>query len=153
MTDRIVDKSRENIGTGLVELLVVLGLMGVMAGGAVPGAHRIRQEWTLWGGARLVESSLLWARGHAITANDSLTFIIDPGGRCFYWLSPDGSRYESSVRYLPSGVSIVKSPAKPLRFFQHGNAVPAGTFVIEGEAGLYRVVVSALGRVRVVRDR
>jgi Tfp pilus assembly protein FimT len=149
--DRITREGCEVSGTGLIELLLVLGLMGVTAGAAVPGVHRIRQEWVLWGSAHLVESSLLWARAHAIAANDSLTFIIDQNGRRFYWLAPDGTRYENSVHYLPAGVSIIKSPLKPLRFFQHGNAVPAGTFVIQGEAGIYRVVVSVMGRVRVVR--
>lgn len=139
-------------GTGLLEILLVLGLIGVMAGGAVPSAHRIRQAWALWGSAHLVESSLLWARAHAVAANDSLTFIIDQNGRRFYWLAPDGSRYETSVRYLPAGVSIIKSPIRPLRFFQHGNAVPAGTFVIQGEAGNCRVIVSVMGRIRIERD-
>lgn len=133
-------------------MLIVLGLVGVMAGGASPGVHRIRQEWALWGSAHLVESSLLWARAHAIASNDSLTFIIDLNGSRFYWLAPDGTRYDNSIHNLPPGVSIVKSPLKPLRFFQHGNAVPAGTFVVQGQAGTYRVVVSVMGRVRVVRQ-
>jgi Tfp pilus assembly protein FimT len=133
-------------------VLVVLGLLGIVAGGATPGIHRINQEWALWGGARLVESSLLWARTHAISANDSLIFIVDEGGRRFYWSNPEGKRYENSIRYLPAGVCITQSPRKPLRFFQHGNAVPAGTFVIQGQAGTYRVVVSVMGRIRVQRD-
>jgi Tfp pilus assembly protein FimT len=140
-------------GVGLVEVLVVLGLLGVMAGGAVPGMHRINQEWALLGGTRLVEGSLLWARTHAISANDSLIFVIDEDGRRFYWLGPDGSRFESSVRYMPAGIRITSSPRKPLRFYQHGNAAPSGTFVVEGAAGIYRVVVSVLGRIRVQRDK
>jgi prepilin-type N-terminal cleavage/methylation domain-containing protein len=139
-------------GFGLVELLIVLGLTGILAASAVPGIHRINQEWALWGGARLLESSLLWARTHAIAANDSLVLVIDAGGRRFYWQDPSGARYDYSVRNFPAGVRIVQSPRRPLRFFQHGNAVPAGTFVIQGEAGVYRVVVSVRGRIRVQRD-
>lgn len=139
-------------GVGLVEIIVVLGLLGIMAGGAAPGIHRINQEWALWGSAHLLETSLLWARNHAIAANDSLILMIDQDGRRFYWLDPGGTRYETSVRYFPAGVRVVQSPRRPLRFYQHGNAVPAGTFVIQGEAGTYRVVVSVAGRVRVQRD-
>jgi Tfp pilus assembly protein FimT len=137
---------------GLVEVIIVLGLLGIMAGSAVPGIHRINQEWALWGSAHMLETSLLWARNHAIAANDSLILMVDQDGRCFYWQDPGGTRYESSVRYFPAGVRIVQSPRRPLRFYQHGNAVPAGTFVIQGSAGTYRVVVNVMGRVRVQRD-
>jgi Tfp pilus assembly protein FimT len=129
-----------------------MGLVGIMAGGAAPGIHHISQEWALYGGVHLVETSLLWGRMHAIAANDSLTFIVDSDGRRFYWQDPTGTRYEASVLNLPPGVTIIQSPRKPLRFFQHGNAVPAGTFVIQGQAGSYRVVVSVMGRIRVQRD-
>ncbi len=139
-------------GQGLLETLVVLGLVGILAGGAAPGVHRMNQEWALWGGVRLLESSLFWARTHAIAANDSLALIISPDGRSFFWQDPGGSRYLNSERHFPAGVCIIQSPRRPLRFFQHGNAAPAGTFVIQGEAGTYRVVVSILGRIRVQRD-
>jgi hypothetical protein len=122
-----------------------------MAAGAVPGAQRIRQEWELWGSAHLVESSLLWARAHAIATNDSLIFIIDQNGSRFYWIEPGGTRYEDSVHYLPAGIRIIQSPQKSLRFYQHGNAVPAGTFVLQGPPGTYRVIVNMMGRVRVLR--
>lgn len=144
--------SRSNRGQGLVELLVVLGLVGIVAGGAAPGIRRINQEWELWGCAHMLENSLQWARMHAISTNDSLALMIDEGGRRFYWLDPDGTRYENSVRYLPAGVRIVQSPRRPLRFYQHGNAVPAGTFVVQGAAGSYRVVVNVTGRIRMQRD-
>ncbi|MGD0309116.1 MAG: GspH/FimT family pseudopilin [Acidobacteriota bacterium] len=140
-------------GFGLIELLVVLGLAGIAAGGAVPGVHRIQQEWALWTGTHMLESSLLWARTHAISANDSLLLIVDHDGRGFCWKDPDGTRYDISVRSLPIGVCIVQSPKHPLRFYQHGNTAPAGTFVLQNEAGRYRVIVSVLGRVRVVRDK
>ncbi len=139
-------------GTGLLEVLIVLFLIAIMAAGAVPGVHRIQQEWALWGGVRLLESSLFWARTYAITSNDSLILNVEGDGRAFFWTDPDGVRLELSRRMLPPGVRIVQSPARPLRFYQHGNAAPAGTFVLQGNAGSYRVVVSILGRIRVQRE-
>lgn len=139
-------------GFGLLELVIVLGLIAIMAASAVPGMHRINQEWALWGGTRLLESSLLWARAHAIAANDSLALVIDNAGGRFYWQDPSGARYQSSIRILPAGVRITQAPRRSLCFFPRGNAVPAGTFVVQGTAGSFRVVVSALGRIRVQRN-
>ncbi len=142
---------RGSKGFGLVELLVVLGLAGVAAGTAVPGIHRMQQEWALWGGTHMLETSLLWARGYAISSNDAMVLIIEPDGRRFYWQDPGGIRYAFSARQLPEGVRIVGAPRRPLRFYQHGNAAPAGTFVLQNEVGTYRVIVSVMGRVRIAR--
>jgi Tfp pilus assembly protein FimT len=136
----------------LAEALIVLGLIGIMASGAVPGMHRIQQEWMLFGATRVVESSLLWGRMRAIAANDALIFMVDDDGRRCYWQEVDGTRIESTVRALPAGVRIASAPRKPLRFYQHGNAVPSGTFLVQGTAGSYRVVVSVQGRIRTQRD-
>ncbi len=144
--------SHRSRGQGVVELLVVLGLAGIVAGGAAPGIRRISQEWELWGSAHMLETSLQWARLHAISSNDSLALMIDENGRRFYWVDAGGVRYDNSVRQLPAGVRIVQSPRRPLRFYQHGNAVPAGTFVVQGAAGTYRVVVNVGGRIRMQRD-
>jgi Tfp pilus assembly protein FimT len=143
----------DEAGIGLAEILIVLGLIGIVAGSAVPGVHRINQEWSLLGGVRIVESSLLWARTHAIATNDSLVFIIDENGCRIYWQQPDGKRYDTSIRRLPTGIRITSSPRKPLRFYPRGNAVPTGTFILEGQAGACRVVVSAQGRIRIQRDK
>jgi len=145
--------TRNSSGTGVVEMLVVLGLLSIMAGAAAPGAQRMHQEWVLWGSTHALESSLLWARTHAISQNDSLALIVESGGKRYYWQDPDGGRYDYSVRDLASGVAIVQSPRRPLTFFPRGTAVPAGTFVVQSQAGTYRVVVSVMGRVRVQRDR
>ncbi len=137
----------------LVECMVVLTLAGIVLSAAAPSVHRMTQSFALWGGTRLVETSLQWGRSHAISRNTALAFIVDSDGRRFYWTdSHSGERYEGTVRYLPGRIRISSSPRRPLRFYQRGNAVPAGTFVVEGETGSIRVIVSPAGRIRTQRD-
>jgi prepilin-type N-terminal cleavage/methylation domain-containing protein len=140
-------------GYSLVELVIVLACASILLSAGVPNIFRLRQEWTLWGGARLLESSLQWGRMHAIAANTPMLFQVDGGGQHFYWADPlTGNPYEGSVRHLPAGVRIADCPRRPLRFYQHGNAAPAGTYVVEGEAGSYSVVVAPGGRIRIQRN-
>ena len=139
-------------GTTVVELVVVLLCGAVLLTIAVPGFDRLRDEWTLWGAAHLIRSSLQWGRMHAIASNGSLTFNIDPGGKGFSWAdSETGERFEESVRIIPGAVRITSAPNKPLRFYPKGNAAPSGTYVVQGNAGRYRVVVAITGRIRLQR--
>jgi Tfp pilus assembly protein FimT len=140
-------------GFGLTELVVAVACMSLLVGVAVPNLHRLTQEWNLWGAAHLLESALQWGRMYAISANTSVVLQIDHGGARFYWADPrTRAAYESSIRNLPAGVRIVSSPRRPLRFFPRGNAAPAGTIVVRGKAGQYRVVVNPAGRIRVQRE-
>jgi Type II transport protein GspH len=139
-------------GITLVELAIVLTGACILLAAAVPSLDRLHRDWTLWGAARLLEQSLQWGRMHAVATNSSLVFEIDQEGRRFYWVDGNGEQYQSTDRYLPGRVRIVGSPGRPLRFFPRGNAAPAGTFVLQGDAGFYRVVVNPAGRIRVERN-
>jgi len=140
-------------GYSLVELVIVLACVSILLSATVPNVFRLRKEWELWGGARLLESSLQWGRMHAIAANTPLLFQVEENGRKFYWTDPaSGEPYAGSVRDLPGQVRIVASPRRPLRFYQHGNAAPAGTYTLGGDAGSYSVVVAPGGRIRIQRN-
>jgi prepilin-type N-terminal cleavage/methylation domain-containing protein len=140
-------------GFTVVELVIVVALGSIIVTSAIPQLDRMQQAWALWGGARLVESSLQWGKMHAVTANTSLAFQVSEDGRQFGWTDPAGSeKYEGTLRNLPQKIAIVDKPAKALRFFQKGNAAPAGTFVIQGDAGTWRVVVNPAGRIRIQKD-
>jgi type II secretory pathway pseudopilin PulG len=146
-------KSRIPQGYSLVELVIVLACAAFLISAAVPNIFQLRQEWTLWGSARLLESSMQWGRMHAIAANTALLLQVDSNGQRFYWTDPStGEPYEGSIRYLPANVRIADCPGRPVRFYQHGNAAPAGTYVVEGEAGSYSVVVAPGGRIRIRRN-
>ena len=134
-------------------MTVVLACGGILLAIAVPNFQQLRNQWALWGAAHLVESSLQWGRLHAVSSNGSLRFDVEQDGSGYHWTDPEtGAPYEASRRILPWGVRIVSSPHTSLRFYPHANAAPAGTFVIRGDAGQYRVIVSIAGRIRVQRD-
>src|SRR5512143_2654181 len=137
-------------GLSLIEAVIVLLCAALLTTVALPNLHGLQQRWSLWGGARLVETSLQWGRMYAVTTNGAMSFQVDQGGRQFSWSDPSsGERYESPVRFLPGRIRIISSPHTPLRFYQRGNAAPAGTYVLQGEAGLCRVVVNTMGRIRI----
>ncbi len=145
--------SRHSHGIGLIEVLIILSCAGVLLTAAVPNFNHLQQQWTLWGATHMLESSLHWGRAHAISANTSMLLTVEDDGRRFVWSDGyTGERLTNTVRHLPGRVRITAAPRRPLRFYQHGNAAPAGTYVLQGEAGSYRVVVSPGGRIRVQRD-
>jgi len=148
---RLPGKSRP--GFTVVELVLVLAAVLTAASAALPAMDGLHKQWTLLGATRLLEQSLQWGRMHAVASNSDLAFEVDSGGKQFYWKDPrTGETYEASRRHLPGDVRVVSYPRRPLRFFPRGNAVPAGTFTLQGDAGTYRVIVSPAGRIRVEKN-
>lgn len=140
-------------GYSLAELTLCILCAAILISIAVPNLARLQSVWDLWGGARAVEGSLQWGRMHAVSANIPMLFEVDDGRRKFYWADPaSGDIYAGSVRELPRGIRISACPRRPLRFYQHGNAAPAGTYTVAGEAGSYSIVVSPGGRIRIQKN-
>lgn len=132
---------------------MALACFGILAAMALPNIVRMQNAWALWGSARAVESSLQWGRMHAIAANMPLLFEVREEGGRFGWIDPDsGSSFADTDRTLNRGILITSAPHKPLRFYPHGNAAPAGTYTIAGAAGSYSVIVTPGGRIRVQKN-
>lgn len=131
----------------------MLACATVLLAAAVPNIANLRDEWTLLGSTRILESTLQWGRMQAIASNTSLALEIDAVQQKFYWLDAgSGDRYANSIRQLPRSVRITSAPRRPLRFFPHGNAAPAGTYTLTGNAGSYSVIVTPGGRIRTQRN-
>jgi type II secretory pathway pseudopilin PulG len=140
-------------GHSLVELLVVLTCAAILLSMAIPNLARMHQEWILWGSVHSVEASLFWGRMHAISSNTPLVFEISEDKKSYYWADPEsGAPLITSVHTMPVGTRMAAYPKRSLRFYPRGNAVPAGTYTIEGESGSYSVVVSPGGRIRTQRN-
>jgi Tfp pilus assembly protein FimT len=148
----IQEKQDSAEGYSLAELSIVLMCAAILLSAAIPNISHLCREWNLWGGARALESSLQWGRMRAISGNTPLLFAVDDDRQKFYWIDPvSGDPYAGTVRQLSNDLRIVACPKRPLRFYQHGNAAPAGTYTIKGDAGSYSVVVSPGGRIRIQR--
>ncbi len=140
-------------GYSFVELVVIVAFACTICTLAVPNILHLHRQWTLWGSVQLLEGSMRWGRMHAIAANSPMAFIVSEDRRMFYWADPEsGDPFESTVRHLSQQVQIVSCPRRPLRFYQHGNAAPAGTFTIRGEGGAYSVIVAPGGRIRLRKE-
>lgn len=140
-------------GYSLTELVIVVACAAIMLTAAVPNIVRLQKEWALWGGARILETSLQWGRMHAIASNAPVIFEVDDERQEFCWTdAASGDRYAGSIRHLPVGIRFIAAPRRSLRFYQHGNAVPAGTYTIAGDVGSYSVIVAPGGRIRIQRN-
>jgi len=140
-------------GFSFPELLIVLAITAIIVSFAVPGFARILKAWSLWGSARMVETSLQWGKMRAITSNSPVLFEVSEDGRQFMWRDPEtGDIFATTARHMNSGTRIVSSPQIPLRFYPRGNAVPSGTYKVEGETGSYSIIVAPGGRIRVQKN-
>lgn len=140
-------------GYSVLECLIVLCCAAVAVTLSVPGLYHLQQEWTLWGCARSVESSLRWGRARAVSSNTSVLFEISGNGDRYCWIDAEsGQRYENTARRMPESVRIESHPARSLHFYPSGHAVPGGTYVIRSNAGSYSVVANPGGRIRINRN-
>ncbi len=139
-------------GFSLIEMVIAIACAVILLTAAIPNLGRLSSEWVLWGETQSLATSLRWGRNQAIIANTSVSLIVAENGKSYYWIdSYSKEKYEMSKRILSSSVQIAGAPRRSLRFYQHGNAVPAGTFILIGQAGEYRVVVNPAGRIRIQR--
>lgn len=147
------ENGRIKTGFSLYELLIVVAITAAIVAFAAPGFVRMQKNWSLWGSARTVETSLQWGRMRAIASNSPVIFEIDEDGCRFMWRdSATGDIFAASAQSMTGGARIVSAPRTPLRFYPRGNAVPGGTYRVEGETGSYSIIVTPGGRIRFKKD-
>jgi hypothetical protein len=94
-----------------------------------------------------------WGKMQAIAQNSAMLFDVNQDDGTFCWVDPANDEpFLESTRHLPPGVIFDNFPKRPLRFYQHGNAAPAGTFTLSSAAGSYSVIVSPGGRIRIKKN-
>jgi prepilin-type N-terminal cleavage/methylation domain-containing protein len=142
-------------GVTLIELLIVLGMVGILLGIAVWGSHATLRRWQSWRGAQQLADDLREAQGRAersggyvlsqgalVTARSFLVFeLAQQRYALFDWQDSDGDGHPEAgesrrvwTRELPPQVHFGWQAGIGLRACGNSTGVPA-TAVTFGAAG------------------
>jgi type IV fimbrial biogenesis protein FimT len=157
-------------GVSLVEAMIVLFVVSVAIGSALPSLGSLRQKAALASAAAQVETDVHFARGQAVALNRSvqLTLREANGSTCYIVhtgpaancvcngqdagtaVCGNGSALLRAVSFAASGPVLVRSSSKSLTFDPvRGTVTPTATLRVEArDGGAIHQIVNLLGRVR-----
>jgi len=118
--------SKKNLGFTLLELMVTIGIAGVVIGIAVPNILQWLPDYHLKKAARDLYSDMQLAKINAMKQNNDWAIVFDAGGKKYYVCSAKGSDDSWAI----SGNTIEKTVALPFRGgvkYGHGNATKDAT--------------------------
>jgi type IV fimbrial biogenesis protein FimT len=157
-------------GLTLIEAMMVLAVVSIAIGSALPGLSSMRQRADLAGAAAQVETDVQFARSEAVASNrtvrltlresgDGTCYMVHTGpaadctcsGRPSIQASCSGdAELLRAVSFTTQGPVQVRSASKSLTFDpSKGTVTPTATLRVEGTDGrALHQVINLLGRVR-----
>lgn len=129
-------------GFTLVELLVILAILGLMAGIVFPAVDKAIRRQSLVDSARRVELGLRSARAAAVASGAPVRFLAARDGHGFSFAGRDDR--------LPDDVAIVL-PGSGILFFADGSAIGGGVEISDGRFRERLAVGDALGTIERAR--
>jgi type IV fimbrial biogenesis protein FimT len=161
---------RSQRGLSLIEAMMVLTVVSIAIGSALPSLATLRQRADLAGVAAQVETDVQFAKSQAVSSNRTvqLTLRESAEGTCYMvhtgpaanCTCSGGANVPASctgdaellraVSFVPQGPVQVRSASKSLTFDPFkGTVTPTATLRVEGKDGrAVHQVVNLLGRVR-----
>ena len=147
MTGSIRVSASVRAGISLLEVLVVLTILGVVAGSVAPAFRQNVNENELESADRQVRHLAERARRTSVARGVPMTLTIDAAG-AKYWVIATTSRADSVIATgsltMPPGVRLESAtPRAALRFAPTGEATSADAIVIRGHAAA--ISISSIG--------
>ena len=138
-----------NRGFTLVELMVVVGIMGITLAASAPGFARFAHNWRLRGETDQLATFLRMARSAAVTKNTTAIFRFAMMTNSYFYFEDtngnnlhDVTEYQSETRTMPEGIRFqghtLSGPI--LVFGPRGNTNESGTLTVENIHARTRVV-------------
>ena len=138
-----------NRGFTLVELMVVVGIMGITLAASAPAFARFVQNWRLRGETDQMATFLRSARSAAVTKNTTAIFRFAMMTNSYFYFEDtngnnihDATEYKSETHEMPEGIRFqghtLSGPI--LVFGPRGNTNESGTVTVENIHARTRVI-------------
>jgi general secretion pathway protein H len=139
---------RRAAGFTLLELLIVLGILGLTVALAVPVFSRAMPGIELRTSARAVAAELRASRSHALTINDEVAVAVDVEGRTVGRLALDP---DIGVGLFTAAEEVTERGVGRIRFYPDGSSTGGRIRLVAG-AGKYDVDVDWISGAVTVHD-
>jgi type IV fimbrial biogenesis protein FimU len=136
-------------GFTLIELMIILVLLSIVAGIAIPNLTRLITNHQIENQAQALNSLLQFARTEAVVRRSSVTVTSNGNS----WRVSAGGATLRQETFDPERASIATAPPAPanITFNVNGSANPATTFVVcheDNPVFAYRLILTASGHSR-----
>lgn len=134
-------------GFSAIELLVVIGVIGVLVALAAPSFTNVTDAYRLTTSADTLAAELQMARLLSISRNAQYQVTLE--GNRISIADPSDPSNPRTDKFLERGVTFSVLPAQNITFFSRGNA-RGGKIVIQNPTGTKTIEVLAGGRVKIL---
>ena len=136
-------------GVTLVEVVVVLLVLGILMGAAVPTVGAALDAFRATGATADLYSAVQLTKGRARATGVTHALVLEADGRGFRIVADPGGAAQTVEGPYPLVDGAVATNNVTIHFSSKGFAVPAGTITIRSAGETRRIVVNILGRVRI----
>ena len=142
-------------GFSLIEMIVVVAIIGILTGIAIPVYIGMKPSIRLSGATRQIMGDLMWARMQAISQNNEFKiFFLDNHRYTILDDDDNDGTIDSGELTVTQDIHdeyydvTLSSTANPI-FHPRGNASPAATVTITNPSGTKTVTIAMTGRVKI----
>ena len=136
-------------GVTLVEVVVVLLVLGIVMGAAVPTVGAALDGFRATGATADLYSAVQLTKGRARATGVTHALVLEADGRGFRIVADPAGAAQTVEGPHPLVDGAVATSNVTIHFSSKGFAVPAGTITIRSAGETRRIVVNILGRVRI----